>query len=112
MVAGAVVAPIGQVTAWGGCWLVAYLVAGGLTNLGVEISFFDEQVDFAIAAKNHLGTPFVTFIDTIGFPCEAPPHNRGSSRFTPTETFARVREEAVGGVRKPPTRGPWTSTRR
>ena len=47
-----------------------WLFAGGLTNLGVQISFFDDRVDFAIPATNTLGTPFATFIDTVGFPCD------------------------------------------
>jgi hypothetical protein len=49
-----------------------WLFAGGLTNLGVEISFFDDRSDFAIPVANVLGTPFVTFIDAVGFPCDAP----------------------------------------
>jgi hypothetical protein len=52
-----------------------WLFAGGLTNLGVEIAFFDDRTDFAIPASSPLGAPFATFIDGVGFPCDAPPGN-------------------------------------
>jgi hypothetical protein len=50
-----------------------WLFAGGLTNLGVDLSFFDDRVDFAIPVTNPLGRKFATFIDTTGFPCDAAP---------------------------------------
>jgi hypothetical protein len=49
-----------------------WLFAGGLTNLGVEISFFDDRSDFAIPVANTLGTPFATYIDAVAFPCDPP----------------------------------------
>lgn len=47
-----------------------WIFVGGLTNLGVRVSIFDELVDFAYGVTNPLGRPFQTFIDTRGFPCE------------------------------------------
>jgi hypothetical protein len=46
-----------------------WLFAGGLTNLEVELGFFDDRSDFAIPSINPLGQKFATFVDTVGFPC-------------------------------------------
>jgi hypothetical protein len=50
-----------------------WLFAGGLTNLGVDISFVDDWNDFAIPVVNPRGRKFATFIDPVGFPCDAVP---------------------------------------
>jgi hypothetical protein len=49
-----------------------WVFAGGLTNLGVQITISDQRSDLALPIINPLGSNFATFIDTSSFACETP----------------------------------------
>jgi hypothetical protein len=49
-----------------------WIFAGGLTNLGVEITLRDEHLGIAMPIVNPVGRRFETFVDTVSFPCAQP----------------------------------------